>query len=137
MQNLSASNTLYVVRVLERMRQEEKATWALGLLTSYCRQQVSKLGRRYPDGLVKYEPKDLHSLNLPRLRTTNNGRETLEAAVSQLVAGNSHSAFRIADRFFEFVPHRLKRKSKGSIVYAVIDGNAGATARGSKTSRRG
>lgn len=101
MQDLSASNTLYVVRLLDRMKQQEKATWALGLLTSYCRQQVAKLGRRYPDGLVKYEPKDLHSLNLPRPRTTNNGRETLEAAVSQLVAGNSHAAIRIADRFFE------------------------------------
>ncbi len=48
MQDLSASNTLYVVRLLERMGQQEKATWALGLLTSYCREQVKKLGRRYP-----------------------------------------------------------------------------------------
>jgi hypothetical protein len=104
MQDLSASNTLYVVRLRERMRQQEKAAWAMGLLTSYCRQQVSKLGRRYPDGLVKYEPKDLQSLNLPRPRATDNGRETLEAAVSHLVAGNSHAAFQIADRFFELSP---------------------------------
>lgn len=113
MQDLSASNTLYVVRLRERMRQQEKATWALGLLTSYCRQQVTKLGRRYPDGLVKYEPKDLHSLKLPRPRTTNNGGEKLEAAVSQLVAGNSHVAVQIADKFFELSAlHSLGPKSK-------------------------
>jgi len=113
MQDLSASNTLYVVRLLERMKQQERATWALGLLTSYCRQQVMKLGRRYPDGLVKYEPKDLHSLKLPRPRTTNNGREKLDAAVSQLIAGNSDAAFQIADKFFELSAlHGRGRKSR-------------------------
>lgn len=101
MQGLSASNTLYVVRFLERMKQEEKATWALGLLTSYCRQQAKQLGRRYPDGLVKHEPSDLHSLMIPEPRGMKNGRETLEAAVSQLMAGNVDGTSRTADTFFE------------------------------------
>lgn len=101
MQGLSASNTLYVVRFLERMKQEEKAIWALGLLTSYCRQQAKQLGRRYPDGLVKHEPSDLHSLTIPEPRGMKNGPETLKAAVSQLLAGNADGASQIADTFFE------------------------------------
>jgi hypothetical protein len=113
MEGLSASNTLYVVRLLERMKQEEKAAWALSLLTTYCRQQVTKLGRRYPDGLVKYEPKDLHSLKLPKPRATQNGREKLEAAVSQLLAGNTQAASQIADKFFELsAPGSSGRNSK-------------------------
>ena len=118
MRDLSASNTLYVVRFSERMTKAEKATWALGLLTSYCRQQATKLGRRYPDGLVKHEPRDLHSLMIPQPPTTNNGQEALETAVYELVAGNISGASRIADKFFELdsnldVPRR-KRETKKS-----------------------
>lgn len=100
MRGLSASNTLYVVRFLTRMKQDEKAAWALGLLTTFCRHQVRIAGRRYPDGLVKHEPKDLHSLLIPQPPATKKGIETLEAAVSELVAGNTRQAIRIADQFY-------------------------------------
>jgi hypothetical protein len=99
MRGLLASNTLYVLRRRKLVSKEEQAAWALGLLTSEAREQARSIGRRYPDGLVKYEPKDLRSILLPQPRNTTNAIEIYGRAVSQLLAGDVDGATNSADQF--------------------------------------
>jgi adenine-specific DNA-methyltransferase len=93
---INATNTLYVVRFLSR----DRADWylyALALLTSEVRRQLRRIGRRYPDGLIKYEPGQLRNIRLPQLRSDADHRHLYIKAVAALVFGNPRLAKQIAD----------------------------------------
>jgi adenine-specific DNA-methyltransferase len=64
-ERLTATNTLYTVRFRLANTWEERAAWAICLFAPEVRRQLLTKGRRYPDGLLKYEPGDLHDLTLP------------------------------------------------------------------------
>lgn len=69
-QLVAVTNTLYALIAKDKMGSEERAAWALALISTSPRQQFHAIARRYPDGLVKLEPHDLNSLRLPTpLRT--------------------------------------------------------------------
>jgi adenine-specific DNA-methyltransferase len=74
MPSLTASNTLYGLSFRSKLSKDEKAAWALSVLSEDTRAQVRRVGRRYGQGLIKLEPSDLH-----RLRVRVPGR-TLGAA---------------------------------------------------------
>jgi adenine-specific DNA-methyltransferase len=67
MPGLCATNTLYVLTFRNRDR-NAWYRWALSLLSSTAQRQIRRIGRRYADGLVKYEPGSLGKINLPRMR---------------------------------------------------------------------
>ena len=95
-QGVNATNTLYVVRFSNR-DQREWYMWALALLSSEARRQIRRIGRRYPDGLVKYEPGSLGKLKLPTLKTDADHKGLYIKAAAALLSGNAGLAREIAD----------------------------------------
>ena len=97
MRDLAATNTLYVVTAKQKQSAEERAAWALSLLSTASRRQVQDLVRRYPDGLPKLEPHDLSALRLPPPVTVKDATENYTRAIALLRAGDEQSAVAIAD----------------------------------------
>jgi len=96
MRKLNATNTLYVVSFETRTR-EHWYMWALALLSSIAQKQIRRIGRRYADGLVKYEPGQLGEIQLPRLREDADFRSLYQRAIRAFIAGDSRTAKDIAD----------------------------------------
>jgi adenine-specific DNA-methyltransferase len=100
MAGLSATNTLYVVRFPESWHDDEKAAWALTVLTTEAAAALRAIGREYPDGLVKYEPGDLSELHVRRPRRIKGAFQVYRRAVAALLAGEGSKCRRLADRWF-------------------------------------
>lgn len=96
MDGLNATNTLYVVMFKNR---DPKAwyRWALALLSSTAQRQIRRIGRRYADGLIKYEPGALGKIELPALREDADHRSLYARAVGALLAEDLRMAKDIAD----------------------------------------
>jgi hypothetical protein len=71
--------------------------WALALLSSAAQQQIRRIGRRYADGLVKYEPGPLGKIELPKLREDVEHKSLYTRAVNALLAEDPKTAKDIAD----------------------------------------
>jgi adenine-specific DNA-methyltransferase len=97
---LLATNTLYTVRFKTAQSIADRATIALGLLTSIVRDQLRSVQRIYPDGLPKLEPRDLRQLTLPVRRGDGSSLTTYKAALNALLGGDEHRAREIADAWF-------------------------------------
>lgn len=95
-ERVNATNTLYVVRFLSRDR-ADWYMWALAFLSSEARQQVCRLGRRYPDGLIKYEPGSIRKILLPEVKRDVDHRTLYLDSVSALLSGNLRLSSEIAD----------------------------------------
>jgi adenine-specific DNA-methyltransferase len=93
---VNATNTLYVARFSSRNRRDWYM-WALALLSSEARRQIRRIGRRYPDGLIKYEPGPLSRITLPKLRKNEDHKGLYIKAVDALLAGKAQLAKDIAD----------------------------------------
>jgi hypothetical protein len=96
MQRLNATNTLYVVTFESRDRQRWFA-WALAILSRVVQRQMRRAGRRYADGLIKYEPGALKSIKLPPTQTNKDVESLYMAAVRALLSGDRAEATQIAD----------------------------------------
>jgi hypothetical protein len=96
MHGLNATNTLYVVTFRSRDRQVWYM-WALALLSSLAQHQIRRIGRRYADGLVKYEPGPLGEIELPKLREDVDHRLLYIQAVDAVLAADPAMAKNIAD----------------------------------------
>ncbi|MFY0572498.1 Eco57I restriction-modification methylase domain-containing protein [Archangium lansingense] len=102
MDNLNATNTLYVVRFLKAsQKKDEQAAWAMALLTTRVRKAVHGIRRRYPDGLSKIEPGDLAEIRVPTPRKVNGALDAYLEATEHLLAEREDQATRIADAWFE------------------------------------
>jgi hypothetical protein len=100
MQGLTATNTLYTVHFARRLALREKAAWALALMCTTTASQHRALGRRYSDGLLKFEPKDVMALMVPR--PANTGADAVrvyDAVIDELTRGNVTSARSRAEAF--------------------------------------
>jgi adenine-specific DNA-methyltransferase len=97
MSNITVTNTLYTVRFRKRCSEADKAAWCLALLTSSARSWLRPLGRRYADGLLKFEPSDLENIRVPRPGSSAGAMAAYERSVSALLAGNPVESCRIAD----------------------------------------
>jgi adenine-specific DNA-methyltransferase len=92
MRGLTATNTLYVVTCKERLSAAERYAWSIAFLTKQARSSAKVLGRRYADGLVKYEPGDLKRVPLPKPLSTRNAEENYSRIVQILVSGDHRKA---------------------------------------------
>jgi adenine-specific DNA-methyltransferase len=95
-QRVNATNTLYVVRFLDR----NMSAWyalALAFLSTEARRQVRRIGRRYPDGLIKHEPGSISKLMLPAVRENLDHKRMYIEAVSALLSGRRRLSMEIAD----------------------------------------
>lgn len=97
MRHLAATNTLYVLTAKNKMSTDERAAWALSLLSTSSRRQFSELARRYPDGLAKLEPHDINSFKLTPPKSTAEATGNYRRAVDLLLASKVTEAVAIAD----------------------------------------
>jgi hypothetical protein len=112
MQGLTATNTLYTVHFASRTTLWEKAAWALALMCSTTADQHRTVGRRYSDGLLKFEPKDVMALAIPTpISSTPEAERVYRFAIDELVRGDVDSARSVAEAFVcrGVVPARLPR----------------------------
>jgi hypothetical protein len=100
MPTLNATNTLYAVRFRKRLSFDQKAAWCLSLLTTTARDQLLRVGRRYPDGLLKYEPHDLTAVSVPQPPLRKGAARVYSRAIKNLLKGNIKQASQIADSWF-------------------------------------
>jgi adenine-specific DNA-methyltransferase len=121
MPGLRASNTLYVLERRNRMSLNEEGAWALSLLSSEARSHAASLGRRYPDGLVKYEPADLRRIVLPTPVRLAGAAAVYQRAVRCLADGNQQRATEIADRFVGGGSRRGELAARASPVCEVAE----------------
>ena len=98
MPGLTATNTLYIVKFHSQLSADQKAAWALSLLTSCARDTLH--GRVYADGLMKYEPGDLLKARLPRPNNTKGARLYYSRVIKTLLSKGGAEACRMADRWF-------------------------------------
>lgn len=96
MQGLNATNTLYVVTFRDK-NWKTWYMWALALLSSVAQRQIRRIGRRYADGLIKYEPGPLSKITLPRLTVEADHKSLYRQAVDALLCGDRTKAKDIAD----------------------------------------
>lgn len=96
MDGLNATNTLYVVTFRSQSR-NTWYMWALALLSSIAQRQIRRIGRRYADGLVKYEPGPLGKIKLPKMKLDADHRVLYIRAVDALLSGDRVMAKEIAD----------------------------------------
>jgi hypothetical protein len=96
MDGLNATNTLYVVTFRSRSS-EVWHMWALALLSSIAQRQIRRIGRRYADGLIKYEPGALGRIELPKLKKEVDHRSMYTRAVKALLDEDRGAAKAIAD----------------------------------------
>jgi adenine-specific DNA-methyltransferase len=97
MKGLCATNTLYIVRFKTATTVAEQTAVALGLVTSIARAALAKVGRRYADGLVKFEPGDLKDVPIPLTSRLRGSIQRYRQVVQQIRKGNVAEAQALAD----------------------------------------
>jgi hypothetical protein len=94
---LTATNTLYLGNFKEKMSLNRKYAWALAMLTSAVQRQIKQRNRIYADGLVKLEPSQIGSLEIPIPGKITNARCIYRKAILHLLAGKSEASAELAD----------------------------------------
>jgi adenine-specific DNA-methyltransferase len=97
---ITATNTLYTVRFRKGLGSEEKAAWALSLLTTQAQHAMSVIKRIYPGQLTKYEPGSLMSVRVPIPSRIRGARAKYSAAVEAILARDFRLSRQIADAWF-------------------------------------
>ena len=100
MADLGATNTLYVVRFVDAMTLNEQAAWAMWLLTTRAQAKLRRVGRRYADGLLKFEPGDIAALPIEQPQIISGAFTAYKRAVRLLLDGKISESRSIADKWF-------------------------------------
>jgi len=100
MPRLAATNTLYVVRFLKSEDADERAGAAMWLLTTEAADALRRIGRRYADGLLKFEPGDIAELPMRTPSRTRGAYQAYLGAVRLLLKGHKSQCHREADTWF-------------------------------------
>ncbi|MDP6040051.1 MAG: hypothetical protein QGG64_15990 [Candidatus Latescibacteria bacterium] len=97
MPNLNATNTLYVAKFKKNLTLEEKSAWCISFLCSYTRDKLDSLGRHYPDGLLKYEKRDLGEVKLIEPNKIDGAIKKYREIVHLMLEGNIDESRLLAD----------------------------------------
>lgn len=100
MPRLTATNTLYVIKFLKAETVDERAAWAMWLLTTKAQRRLRAIGRRYADGLLKFEPGDIGKLVVDQPVKTFGAYREYKRAVRLLLGGKRRESREIADQWF-------------------------------------
>ncbi len=134
MPRLTATNTLYVIKFLKAQTVDEKAAWAMWLLTTKAQRRLRAIGRRYADGLLKFEPGDIGKLVMDQPMKTFGAYREYQRAVRLLLAGKKRQSREIADRWFSIQKPSNARSarqiSKGRSVGPMVEQPAAQIGRG-------
>jgi hypothetical protein len=97
MPGLNATNTLYIVRFKNASTLAQRAAIGISLVSSLARQALARVGRRYPDGLLKFEPGDLKEIPVPAVTRFRGVTTRYQQVVRHLISGNTAKAEALAD----------------------------------------
>jgi hypothetical protein len=101
MDDLIATNTLYVIRFDGKLRSRDaKAACALSLLTTFSRAQIANRTRTYAAGMRKLEPSDITGVFLPVKTSVHGAYDVYQNAAKTFIGGNPKAAVEIADDWF-------------------------------------
>jgi hypothetical protein len=101
MRGLSATNTLYVIKFKERLSLEQMAAWGITLLRKETRETMLERVRKYPDGLLKYEPGDLISVRLRKPKAFQGAVEAYQEMIQTLLTEGTHKCHELADIWYK------------------------------------
>jgi len=101
MPGLNATNTLYVVRFKDATSLAQRAAIGLSLVSSHARQVLARLGRRYPGGLLKFEPGDLKEIPVPVVTRLRGITKRYQQIIRHLIEGNVSKAEELADQWLK------------------------------------
>ena len=100
MADLGATNTLYAVRFVDAKTRDAQAAWAMWLLTTRAQKRLRRIGRRYANGLLKFEPGDISALSIEKPAVSRGAFAAYKRAVRLLLKGKVSESRAIADRWF-------------------------------------
>jgi adenine-specific DNA-methyltransferase len=101
MEELAATNTLYVIRFDNKIRSRDaRAACSLSLLTTYSRSQFATRTRNYADGMKKLEPSDITGISLPVREAVHGAYDVYQSAAQLFIGGDAKSAISMADEWF-------------------------------------
>jgi hypothetical protein len=98
---VTATNMLYVVQFKEPLTQNEQAAWAMWFLTTRAHRTLRCVGRRYADGLLKFERRDIANLSIDSPVKTAGALDGYKRAVRFLLAGKIKECRLLADQWFD------------------------------------
>ena len=101
MRALTATNTLYTVTFKGDTSHEQRCAIGLCMLHSRVRSKLLQCGRVYPGGLLKFEPGDLNSLEVPLVPSVRGAGHFFEAATRLLIDGHEEEAVEMATEWVE------------------------------------
>lgn len=99
MPRLNVTNTLYVVKFKSAATLPQRAAIGLAMLTSSARRTIARVGRRYPDGLLKFEPGDLKEIQIPIVSRLKGATRVYRKAIGYFLDGDVKKAEALADRW--------------------------------------
>lgn len=73
--------------------------WELSLLTTGAQKQVGRIGRRYADGLIKFEPGSVGKIQLPKMKDNSDYKGLYDIAIKHVLSSNMPSGMKIADSY--------------------------------------
>jgi adenine-specific DNA-methyltransferase len=115
MKGLIATNTLYIVSFREQMSLRERCALALTLQTSSVSDQLVDRRRVYPQGLIKFEPRDLLDVRVDVPERVVGARATYAQVTRRLIDRDIAGARELADRWYALAmashAHRDRVKS--------------------------
>jgi hypothetical protein len=99
MRRLTATNTLYVARFIDRLNLAERAAWAISMATSIAASNWKPFVRAYPGGLKKIEPGSLGRVKIPIPPSRPDSIPHYTKIVELILQGKSNEARLAADRW--------------------------------------
>lgn len=117
MERLTATNTLYIVRFKPSLDRATRFAIGVSLLSSAVRRQLEARARVYADGLLKFEPAELASVQVVLPTELLGARVAFMDATSLLLAGSEREAEAMADGWLdgdssELVKAPVSRRSR-------------------------
>ena len=85
---------------MNRDTKEQRAAWAMWLLTTDAQDQLGQVSREYANGLLKYEPGSLERLVATTPRRHRGALGAYSKAVTAMLAGLQAESRDIANRWF-------------------------------------
>ncbi len=98
---LTASNTLYVLQAKKPLGPQKLAAWAISFLSSFSRNQLNDRGRRYAQGLLKYEPSDIADVMLIVPKKFRGALAVYEKCIEMLTSRTPERGVAAADEWLE------------------------------------
>ena len=103
MPGLTATNTLYVVRFRHATSASQRAALGVLLLTSTVRRELLRHARNYADGLLKFEPRELGSILVPKVGRITGAPGVFKRATALLLEGREAEAEALANKWVAMV----------------------------------